>query len=259
MYSMRANDLNNLMQSTGLWRASSIDGHYLDTCSTGFEALDRELPGSGWPASGITELLHSNNGIGEFRLLLPAFAHLSHRQNRWLLFVNPPFIPYAPALIQAGIDLSKVLVCQPKTAKDYLWVIEKALSSQSCSAVISWPAGILEKQIRRLQVAAKSGNCWGILFRQESAAVNASPAELRIRLRPHSHSRDNSALVARVIKRFGRWESGDILLHFDDELYRPMPDFTELIVQVQHATAGSLNNRISSAAYPTPLTAHEYQ
>lgn len=258
MYSMSTNDLNTLMQSTGLWRASSIEGHFLEGCSSGFEALDRELPGSGWPASGITELLHAHSGIGELRLLLPAFAHLSHRQSRWLLFVSPPFIPYAPALVQAGIDLTRVLVCQPRTTKDYLWVIEQALSSQSCSVVVAWPTSILEKQIRRLQVAAKSGNCWGVLFRSESAAANASPAELRIRLRPHSHSRDNSALVARVIKRFGRWESGDITLHFDDELLRPMPDFTDLIIKAQPSRVDSLNN-ISAAAYPARQAVHEYQ
>lgn len=253
-------DLNHLMQSTGLWRASSIDSQYLEACPTGFELLDRELPGSGWPASGITELLQKQAGIGELRILTPALAHLSHSQTRWILFVSPPYIPYAPALAQAGIDLGRVLICQPKSAKDYLWVIENALSSQSCSAVITWPAGILEKQIRRLQVAAKTGNCLGVLFRPDSVSVNASPAELRIRLRTHEHSKDNSAMVAKVIKRFGRWESSDILLHFDDELHRPMPDFSELLLQPYQARdfeAIKHTRTIQPAEHPP--TAYEYQ
>lgn len=253
-------ELQNLMQSTGLWRASSIDGQYLESCPSGFEALDRELPGSGWPASGITELLHDHAGIGELRLLMPALAQLSHNQTRWILFVSPPYIPYAPALGRAGIDLARVLVCQPKNTKDYLWVMEKALSSQSCSAVITRPAGILDKQVRRLQVAAKSGNCWGVLFRPESAGVNASPAELRIRLRPHTHSKDHSALSLKVIKRHGRWESGDILLHFDDELHRPMPDFSELMLQpFQSRDFKAIRHTLTPQPAPPTTAIHEHQ
>jgi len=254
------NELQNLMQSTGLWRASSIDGQYLESCSSGFEALDRELPGSGWPANGITELLHDHAGIGELRLLMPALARLSHSQTRWILFVSPPYIPYAPALAQAGIDLARVLICQPGNTKDYLWVMEKALSSESCSAVVAWPHGILDKQVRRLQVAAKSGSCWGVLFRRESAGVNASPAELRIRLRPHGHSKDHSALALKVIKRYGRWESGDILLHFDDELHRPMPDFSEMMLQpFQSRDFKAIGHRLTPKPAPVPTAIHEYQ
>ena len=157
--------LRGLLEKTGLWRASSIDGDYKQHCSTGFTGLDQELPGAGWPADGVTEFLHDRAGIGELRLLAPALARMTHEQNRWILFVSPPYIPYPPALAQAGIDLTRVIVSQPRTPKDYLWVLEKALASQSCSAVIAWPGRIHEKQIRRLQLASKDGYSWGILFR----------------------------------------------------------------------------------------------
>ena len=176
--------INKLLQQTGLWRASSIDCEYKKSCSSGFAQLDRQLPGGGWPADGVTEILHNHYGIGEFRLLAPALARLSHEQNRWLLLVNPPYIPYPPALAQAGVNLTSVLITQPKSTKDYLWVLEKALASKSCSAVICWPRNIKVKQLRRLQVASKEGNCWNILFRPENAIQHASPAELRVRLRP---------------------------------------------------------------------------
>ena len=223
--------INKLLQQTGLWRASRIDCDYKSTRGTGFQVLDEELPGGGWPSDGVTELLHDQYGIGEFRLLLPAITQLSQELTRWLLLVNPPYIPYPPALAQSGIDLSKIIVSQPKTVKDYLWVLEKALASHSCSIVLCWPGNIHEKQIRRLQVASKEGNCWAILFRAESVAAHPSPADLRIRLRPGDSRRDNRTLVARVLKRKRGWESPDLSLDFNDQLQRPMPDFGEMNIE----------------------------
>ena len=225
--------LNGLLEKTGLWRASSIKADHIQHCSTGFASLDKELPGTGWPADGVTEFLHDRAGIGELRLLAPALARMSHEQNRWVLFVNPPYIPYPPALAQAGIDLTRVIVSQPKAPKDYLWVLEKALASQSCSAVIAWPSRIHEKQIRRLQLASKDGYSWGILFRSEESSKNASPAELRLRLRPlpgNSLGKDNSSIAVKILKRRGRWESEEFTIAFNDQLLRPMPNFSEMVV-----------------------------
>ena len=127
--------LNKLLKETGLWRASRIDCEFKRNPSSGFGQLDAELPGSGWPADGITELLHDQYGIGEFRLLAPALARLSQEETRWLLLVSPPYIPYPPALVQAGVELSRVVISQPKLPRDYLWVLENALASQSCSEI----------------------------------------------------------------------------------------------------------------------------
>ena len=73
---------------------------------TGFSILDEQLSGSGWPTDGITELLYEHAGIGEIRLLAPALANLSQQKAGWILWISPPYIPYAPALIAAGIALT---------------------------------------------------------------------------------------------------------------------------------------------------------
>ena len=249
--------LNNLLKATGLWRASRIDCEFKRHPSSGFAELDAELPGSGWPADGVTELLHDQYGIGEFRLLTPSLARLSQLQARWLLLVSPPYIPYPPALAQAGVDLSRIVISQPKSPRDYLWVLENALASKSCSTVIAWPRRILDKQIRRLQVASRTGNTWCILFRPEAAGINASPAELRLRLRPGQPRHDNSALEVRVLKRFGGWESGDIRLTFADQLHRPMPDFSEMLVRQVEAVP--LESMAVPDTVPVDRRTYEYQ
>ena len=253
--------LNGLLEKTGLWRASSINADHIQHCSTGFTSLDKELPGTGWPADGVTEFLHDRAGIGELRLLAPALARMTHEQNRWVLFVSPPYIPYPPALAQAGIDLTRVIVSQPRAPKDYLWVLEKALASQSCSAVIAWPSRIHEKQIRRLQLASKDGYSWGILFRSEESSKNASPAELRLRLRPipgNSLGKDNSSIAVKILKRRGRWESEEFTIAFNDQLLRPMPDFSEMVVDQSIPTTQE-KQLFGSPSKPVIQALHEYQ
>ena len=223
---------NKLLQDTGLWRASSIDYDIKEGVSSGFDILDRHLPGAGWPESGVTELLLDHSGIGELRLLAPALAHLSQSQSRWLLWVSPPYVPYPPALFQAGIDLASILIVKPKTVKDTLWVLEKALASRSCSAVLAWPGNINEKQIRRLQVASKEGNSWNILFRPAAMAKRSSPAELRIELYPArtSESITHTSIDLKILKRRGGWATEVINVPFSDKLNQPTPIFRELLI-----------------------------
>ena len=74
-----------------------------------------------------------SSGLGELKLLLPVLKTLS-RQARWIAWVNPPFIPYAPALKAAGVDIDKILLIHPKNHKDALWALERATQSGTCSA-----------------------------------------------------------------------------------------------------------------------------
>src|SRR5687768_1130490 len=70
--------------------------------STGFQKLDSLLPGEGWPLGALTELVPAVEGIGEVALVLPALRSLCC-ENRQIVFVHPPHIPYAPALLRAGL------------------------------------------------------------------------------------------------------------------------------------------------------------
>jgi len=38
---------------------------------TGYPALSRDLPGGGWPAGALVDLLVRQTGVGELRLLRP--------------------------------------------------------------------------------------------------------------------------------------------------------------------------------------------
>ena len=54
-----------------LWHARGALAPRGGVLSSGFAALDAELPGGGWPAGSLTELLLGSPGLGEWRLLAP--------------------------------------------------------------------------------------------------------------------------------------------------------------------------------------------
>jgi protein ImuA len=168
--------------------------------ASGWTELDAVLPGGGWQAGTIVELMPAASGIGELRLLLPALARITGA-GRHVTLIAPPYIPFAPALAQHGVLLERLLVIQAQQAEDILWAAEQSLRCRSFGAVLAWPAAtIKDREIRRLQLAAEAGGSTGFLYRCVEAACESSPAALRLKLQ-----RVESALQIDVVKcRGGR-------------------------------------------------------
>ncbi|MCW2271893.1 SOS cell division inhibitor [compost metagenome] len=145
---------------------------------TGHALLDAALPGGGWPAAALTEVLLAAEGCGELHLLWPSLARLTTRGERVVL-VAPPFVPYAPAWQAAGVDLQHIALIQAPPG-EVLWAAEQCLRSGSCGAVLCWPHKPDDRALRRLQVAAESGQTLAFALRSMQAALNPSPAALRI-------------------------------------------------------------------------------
>ena len=168
---------------------------------TGYAALDRLLPGGGWPSQGLIEILTDRTGIGEVSLLLPVLARLCHEggEGSWLAWVAPPHPPHAPALAACGIRVERILVVRAPPAE---WAMEQALRSGACSAVLGWAACRDRQSLRRLQLAAEQSRCLAVLFRGLAAGREPSPAVLRIALEGTS-----DGLEARVLKSRGGREA----------------------------------------------------
>lgn len=173
--------LENLLRDRRIWQGE-IAAAQVAGMSTGCGDLDAALPGGGWPGAALTEILIEHHGLGELELLMPALARLS-KGERVIVWVAPPFIPYAPALIGAGLELKRLLVVHAETPADVLWSAEQALRSGSSSAVLAW-AEPSTQWLRRLQLAAEAGAAWGVLFRTAAAQRRSSYAALRLRVEP---------------------------------------------------------------------------
>lgn len=145
---------------------------------TGHAALDAALPGGGWPEAALTEILVAGQGVGELQLLWPTLARLSAAGER-IVLVAPPHVPYPQAWQNAGVDLRQLAVIQAGE-RDALWAAEQCLRSGSCGAVLCWPQQADDRALRRLQVAAETGQTLAFAYRSLQHALNPSPAALRI-------------------------------------------------------------------------------
>jgi protein ImuA len=197
-----------------LWRARAqgTDSSAPAGLPTGYEALDRCLPGQGWPRQGLIELLSDQRGIGELRLLMPTLARLCsppqrrtsqrekstvHARGGWIAWVSPPYVPYAPALAGWGIDVARMLVVHAVGATE--WAMDQALRSEACSAVLGWGNPRDPQALRRLQLAAEQSHSLAVLFRPLQAGLVPSPAVLRIALFGDAQQ----GLQARIVKSRG--------------------------------------------------------
>jgi cell division inhibitor SulA/protein ImuA len=198
--------LDKLLENPRVWRGRDQTGQKVGLAS-GYPELDKHLPGGGWPAESLTEILTAHYGIGELRLLMPALARLSTETPQqdftepgWIAWVAPPFQPYPPALQQCGIDLSRMLIVRPRDPSEVLWSAEQALSSGTCVAVLLWPSMLDDQASRRLQLAAEQGHSWAIAFRPLAARRQPSAAALRLEL----HANGQGTRVHILKSRGGR-------------------------------------------------------
>ena len=176
-----------------IWRGQRACDAVFPTIPTGFAALGRLLPGGGWPVPSLIEIMTPTWGIGELSLLLPMMQELN-REGRWLVWIAPPFVPYAPALAGQGLDLRRLLVVDiPDSDTDRWWSMEKLLRHPATGLVMAWPRRVQPVVLRRLQLAAEAGGTIGVLFHREHGGH--TPAALRLALAPL-----DGGLEVRVLK-----------------------------------------------------------
>lgn len=207
-----------LEQSAGaVWRVRSQGGVSASSAEarlpTGFPRLDAALPGGGWPTGTLVEVLAPRAGIGEVSLWLPALQRWAAgvpaqpcndgaprpSRSRWLAWIRPPYVPYGPALAQAGVLPEQVLWVAPESPAEALWAMEQVLRSGACAAAFGWAHPADDHALRRLKLAAAQGKTLGVLFRPPAQAAVPSPASLRLLL----HPRPAGGLDVEILKSQG--------------------------------------------------------
>lgn len=198
MGALDSRTLGSLLDSRQVWRAQEIaDDDRAGVIASGHPALDAALPGGGWPRGAVSELLSSGAGSGELALLWPLLARLT-REEKPAVLISPPAVPYPAAWRHAGVALER---CHwlDVLGREALWAAEQCLRAGCCAAVIAWLPQADSRAMRRLQVAAASGDTLAFVHRPAAAAAQTSPAALRLRLYRHAE--------LEILKCRGGWPS----------------------------------------------------
>jgi hypothetical protein len=192
--------LDALLSHPLLWRARDATTS-IGALPTGFAPLDEWLPGAGWPAQGLIEILSEPVDNDALSLLTPVLAALFVRSsppiedNGALAWIAPPHEPYPPALTASGIDIKHILVVRTEQT---LWAMEQVLRSAACRVVLAWIDDAPIKSLRRLQLAAEDTASLGVLMRPLRCSAQPSPAVLRLTI-----ARETAHLKVGIVKSRG--------------------------------------------------------
>jgi protein ImuA len=165
--------------AAAVWTGNNVGTYEHEVVSTGFDNLDAELPGRGWPCGNITEVLQAQPSLCEWRLLGPVLKARADAGGR-ILLVGPPKRPYAGGLSILGISCEKLVWIAKTTPAERLWVVEQLIKANPDGAVLAWLPQVRAEQLRRLQVHSQACQCPIFLFRPEASLREPSPAPLRV-------------------------------------------------------------------------------
>ena len=191
--------------SDSVWAGARFAAPSQPAVPTGYPALDAQLPGGGWPACGLTELLFDAPGSGEWRLLAPALR--AQAAARPVVCVAPPLQPYAPALQGLRLPLQRFVWVTPPDPADAAWALEQALRSGSCGTALWWGEASTP-MLRRLHLAARDQGCLLLALRPLAARQQSSPAPLRLACSPAAQGQ----LWVSVFKRRGPAQAAPLQL-----------------------------------------------
>ncbi len=162
-----------------LWRGDAL-GRGTDTVwPSGFDALDAELPGGGWPGRQLTEVLLPQFSLAEWRLAGPSLRRVV-ADGAAVAMVGPPKRPHLPGLMHLGLDERHLVWIDARAPSERLWCAEQLIKSNAAGAVLAWMPQATPEQLRRLQVLAQSFEGPLFMFRPLAARHDPSPAPLRL-------------------------------------------------------------------------------
>lgn len=233
--------------SQTLWRGHQLGDAGHAVVASGHDALDRELPGGGWPCGNLTELLQPQSCLTEFALLGLALADIVRRDGT-LLLVSPPQPPHLPGLRLRGIDERHLVWIDATTPAERLWATEQALRANPRGAVLAWLPQARPEQIRRLQTHAQRCDGPVFLFRPAASHGEPSAAPLRVQVDVAAAGR----LCVHILKRRGPPHEGTI------ELAALAPALGRILAHRMRdrATSQDTSHAVLAGAHPTARTAH---
>ena len=179
--------------------------------------LDALLPDGGLPRAVVelaclalqSRMPHAYPGATSIAL---AALRATHRRDAraWCAWIDPESTLYAPGLVQAGVDLDRLLVVRPPPDKAAR-VAVKVVSSSAFEVVAidmtsivqarkrAWPPEVL---VRKLALGAEQSGCTVLLLTEAGGAGRAMPWPVAMRM---EIERTEDALRVRIPKeRRGR-------------------------------------------------------
>lgn len=164
-----------------VWRGFQLAGRQsVEAESTGFSALDGLLRANGWPTDGLIDLALQHYG-SEWLLWLP-WLQQQMQAGRMVALINPPWLPYAASLVQAGVVLDQLLIVSPQNNAQLMASWRDIAKANVCSGVLAWAQTLSYPELRKCHLLAADHKGLFAIHRPWMTQRQSSPAVLRIGL-----------------------------------------------------------------------------
>jgi hypothetical protein len=200
----RSRLVDELRRQVARWELSIPSAD--DAFSSSLAPLDRLLPGGGLRYGMLTEWLSGLARCGTATLSLVC-AREACRPGGMLIVLDRQQMFYPPAAAAWGIDLNRLVIIRPKSARDELWAAMQALGSPAVAAVWAMIDRLDSRAFRRLQLAAQAGRTLGLVLRPASARSQPSWADVRLDVLPRVKSREPKARIPALGPRLSTLDS----------------------------------------------------
>ena len=223
---LRGELVDGLRRQLGRWGTTATTEAAAFSC--GAVPVDRILPGGGLQHGMLVEWIGAFGRSGAATLGLLS-AREACREGGVLVVIDRSQTFYPPAAAAWGVDLERLIVVRPRTARDELWAAVQALRSPVVAALWANIDRLDSREFRRLQLAAEAGRTLGVLVRP--AAVRGQPTWADVRLevsllsvvRSPLHSNHGArkadhgrAMQVRLVHCHGGRAAGSAMLEIDD-------------------------------------------
>jgi protein ImuA len=156
-----------------------------DPLPLGAPEIDAALPGGGLPCGVLHEVIGDSGAATGFCAYL--LARLAGDTGTVLWCARRHDL-YGPGLLPFGLDPSRLVLVHARSATEVLWATEECLRGGAPAAVLAdLPRGDTVS-LRRLQLAARTGNVTALLLRPALADSTATPAVTRWKITPVTSS-----------------------------------------------------------------------
>ncbi|UCE60652.1 MAG: hypothetical protein JSU63_02655 [Phycisphaerales bacterium] len=164
---------------------------------TGLAPLDAVLPHGGIPRGAITEILSDERGVGAMSLAIRIAArctqsgsedqasvrswnsskqYVQPKDSRSIIVLDTLNEFYPPAAWQQGIAFDRLIVLRTRNTRDAFWVVDQSLRCPAIAAVIAPLTQIDERNSRRLQLAAETSGCIGLVLKPARQRIKSFAA-----------------------------------------------------------------------------------
>ena len=199
-------NLDHLLGRGDIWLGRNKQPQLHVVISSGNELLDAALLG-GWPSGSLLEMCQRGPVGCEWLLLHSALLTQSSKP---IFLLNPPFVPFAPALVDLGFDLDRIYLVRTKTSTEFVNAFVELARSSQCGALLAWQPkdGLTYTELRKFSLACAQGEGIYSLFRPLTAQKESSPASLRVAV-----GIKESNIQISIFKQRGMLESHDNHVH----------------------------------------------